>query len=62
MTGKLLRLGPNKSLAQDTRFGYVFTGFLNKETPSNTEINPILEEDVDDLAGPNSAYEPTKIA
>jgi len=47
-------------LAQGTRLGYVTTGYLNKETLSDTEINPILVEDRDDLTGPNAAYEPTK--
>jgi len=47
-------------LAQGTRLGYVITGFLDKETLSDTEINPILVEDRGDLAGPNAAYEPTK--
>jgi len=56
----IIELGPNKPLAQGTRLGYVITGYLNKETPSNAEINPILVEDRDDLAGPNAAYEPTK--
>jgi len=46
-----LRLEPNKPLAQRTRLGYVVTGFLNKETSSDTEIN---------RGGPNAAYEPTK--
>jgi len=36
-----------------TRLGYGITGYLNKETSSDTEINPILVEDRDDLAGPN---------
>jgi len=58
----IIELGPNKPLAQGTRLGYVITGYLNKETPSNAEINPILVEDRDDLAGPNAAYEPTKEA
>jgi len=47
-------------LAQGTRLGYIDTGFLKKETSSDTEINPILVEEADDLAGPNAAYEPTK--
>jgi len=47
-------------LAQGTRFGYVITGYLSNETLSDTEINPILVEDRDELAGPNAAYEPTK--
>jgi len=47
-------------LAQGTRLGYAITGYLNKETPSNAEINPILVEDRDDLAGPKAAYKPTK--
>jgi len=60
ITGELLELGPNKPLAQGTRLGYVITSYLNKETSSDTEINPIVVEDRDDLAGPNAAYEPTK--
>jgi len=40
--------------------GYVITGFLNKEHSSDTEINPILVDERDDLAGQNAAYEPTK--
>jgi len=48
------RVGPNKPLAQGTRLGYVITGYLNKETSSDTEINPILVE------GRGDAYEPTK--
>jgi len=60
ITGELLELGPNKPLAQGTRLGYVITGYLNKETSSDTEINPILIEDRDDLAGPNAAYAPKK--
>jgi len=32
ISGKLIRLGPNKPLAQGTRLGYVITGFLNNET------------------------------
>jgi len=32
ITGELLELGPNNRLAQDTRLGYVITGFLNKKT------------------------------
>jgi len=60
ITGELLELGPNKPLAQGTRLGYVITGYLNKETSSDTEINPILIEDRDDLAGPNVAYAPKK--
>jgi len=47
-------------LAQGTRLGSVITGFLNKETSSDTEINRILVDNADDLAGPNAAYEPTK--
>jgi len=47
-------------LAQGTRLGYVITGYLNKETSSDTEINPNLIENRDDFAGPNVAYEPTK--
>jgi len=47
-------------LAQGTRLGYVITGYLNKETSSDTEINPILVEGRGDFAGPNAAYEPTK--
>jgi len=47
-------------LAQGTRLGYVITGFLDKETSSDTEINPILVEDRGDFAGPNADYEPTK--
>jgi len=57
---ELLELGPNKPLAQGTRLGSVITGFLNKETSSDTEINRILVDNADDLAGPNAAYEPTK--
>jgi len=49
MTGELLRLGPNKPLTQATSLGYVVTGFFNKVTSSDTEINNILEEVVDDL-------------
>jgi len=45
---------------QGTGLSYIVTGFLNKETSSDTEINPIFVEDADDLAGPNAAYEPTK--
>jgi len=60
VTGELLELGPNRPLAQGTRLGYVITGFLDKETSSDTEINPILVEDRGDLAGPNAAYEPKK--
>jgi len=59
-TGELLELGPNRPLAQGTRLGYVITGFLDKETSSDTEINPILVKDRGDLAGPNAAYEPKK--
>jgi len=40
--------------------GYIITGFLNKETSSDAEINTILVEDRDDLAGPNAAHEPMK--
>jgi len=47
-------------LAQGTRLGYVVTGFLNKETLSDTKINPILVKDADYVAGPNAAYEVTK--
>jgi len=47
-------------LAQGTRLGYVITGFLDKETSSDTEINPLLVKDRGDFAGPNAAYEPTK--
>jgi len=50
ITGELLELGPNKPLAQGTRLGYVITGYLNKETSSDTEFNPILVELRDDLA------------
>jgi len=32
-------------LAQGTRLGYAITGYLNKETSSDTDINPILEEE-----------------
>jgi len=46
-------------LAQGTRLGYVITGYLNKETSSDTEINPILVEGRGDFAGPDAAYEPT---
>jgi len=60
ITGERLELGPNKPLAQGTRIGYVITGYLNKETSSDTEINPILVEGRGDFAGPNAAYEPTK--
>jgi len=60
ITGELLRLRPNKPLAQGARLGSVITGFLNKETSSDTEINRILVDNADDLAGPNAAYEPTK--
>jgi len=60
ITGELLELRPNRPLAQGARLGYVITGFLDKETSSNTEINPILVEDRGDLAGPNAAYEPKK--
>jgi len=60
ITGELLELGHNKPLAQGTRLSYIITGYLNKETSSDTEINPILVKDRDDLAGPNAAYEPTK--
>jgi len=60
ITGELLELGPNKPLAQGIRLGYVITGYLNKETSSDTEINPILVEDRDDHAGLIAAYEPTK--
>jgi len=60
ITGVLLQLGPNKPLAQGTRPGYVITGYLNKETSSDTEINPILGKGSNDFAGPNAAYEPTK--
>jgi len=37
ITGELLELGPNKPLAQGTTLGYVITGYLNKETSSDTE-------------------------
>jgi len=47
-------------LAQVTRLAYVITGYLNKETSFDTESNPILVEDRDDLAGPNAAYAPKK--
>jgi len=47
-------------LAQGTSLGYIIKGILNKENLSDTEINPVLVEDKDDLAGPNAAYEPTK--
>jgi len=60
LTGELLELGPNEPLEQGIRLGYVITGYLNKETSSDTEINPILVEDRDDLSGPNAVYEPTK--
>jgi len=60
ITGELLELGPNKPLAQGTRLGYVITGYLNKETSSDSEINPILVEGRGDFAGPTAAYEPTK--
>jgi len=60
ITGELLELGPNRPLAQGTRLGYVITGFLNKETSSDTEFNPIPVEDRGDFAEPNAAYEPTK--
>jgi len=56
IAGELL----NRPLAQGTRLGYVITGFLDKETSSDTEINPILVEDRCDFAGPNAAYEPMK--
>jgi len=36
-------------LEQGTRLGYVIKGYLNKKTLSDTEINPILVEDRDDL-------------
>jgi len=58
ITGELLE--PTRPMAQCTRLGYVITGFLDKETSSDTEINPILVEDRGDFAGPNAAYEPTK--
>jgi len=54
ITGELLELGPNRPLAQGTRLGYLITGFLDKETSSDTEINPILVEDRGDLAEPTS--------
>jgi len=60
ITGELLELGPIRPLAQGTILGYLITGFLDKETSSDTEINPILVEDRGDLAGPNAAYEPKK--
>jgi len=59
ITGELLELGPYKPLAQGTRLGNVITGYLNKETSSDTEINPSLVEGRGDFAGPNAAYEPT---
>jgi len=59
ITGELLELGPNKPLAQGTRLGYVITGYLNKKTSSDSEINPILVEGRGDFAGTNAAYEPT---
>jgi len=40
ITGELLELGPKRPLAQGTRLCYVITGFLDKETSSDTEINP----------------------
>jgi len=55
-----LELGPYKPLAQGTMLLYEITGYLNNETSSDTEINPILLEDRDNLAGPNAAYKPTK--
>jgi len=61
ITGELLELGPNRPLAQGTRLGYVITGFLDKETSSDTKSNPIPVEDRGDFAGPNAAYEPTKV-
>jgi len=45
ITGELLELGSNRPLAQGTRLGYVITGFLDKETSSDTEFNPIPIED-----------------
>jgi len=57
ITGELLELGPNKPLAQGTRLGYVTTGYLNKETSSDTKINPILVKGRGDFAGPNAAYD-----
>jgi len=58
--GELFELGPKRPLAQGTRLGYVITGFLDKETSSVTEINPILVEHRGDFTGPYAAYEPTK--
>jgi len=49
ITGERLELGPN-----------VITGYRNKETSSDTEINPNIIENRDDLAGPNAAYAPRK--
>jgi len=51
LTGKLLELGPNRPLAQGTRLGHVITVFLDKETSSDTQINPILVEDRGNFAG-----------
>jgi len=56
ITRELQELGPNRPLAQGTRLDYVITGFLDKETSSDTEINPVLVEDRGDLARPNAAY------
>jgi len=60
IAGELLELGPNRPLAQGTSLGYVITGLLDKETSSDTEINPILVENRGGLAGPNAAYKPKK--
>jgi len=60
ITGELLELGPNRPLAQGTRLGHIITGFLDKETSTDTEFNPIPVEDRGDFAEPNAAYEPTK--
>jgi len=59
---KVYPCGQRKLQFCRARLGYIVTGFLNKETSIDTKINPILEEDVDDFAGPNSAYVPTKDA
>jgi len=56
ITGELLELVPNRPSAQGTRLGYVITGFLDKETSSDTEFNPIPVEDRGDFAEPNAAY------
>jgi len=55
IAGELLQLGPKRPLAQGTRLGYVITGFLDKETSSDTEFNPIPVEDRGDFAEPNAA-------